>query len=234
MCAPEVAVPVAVCNCPLMTKSRDLPPFRQAMSDTDNPKSTDSRESAKVSPLNVSEKIYSTPNGAGRPRLKLHATARNLAGKNRQSGYDLKVAAKSAVEKIFAIYDVDKSGYLDPSELKKLLTKYHDGIPPDDQTVNFIIRMCDHEDVEQGQEQVGIHRNELTEAIGIAKAYMKNEKMINDTFEKYYAQNQNTLDYQQVKQLLTDLNEGKVSGLEARLFRDGHCDGSCFNNARHC
>ena len=208
MCTSEVA---EVCNCTLNEIKLAIPPrFQQAMSDIDNPKSADSRESAKVSPLNVSEKIYSTPSGAGRPRLKLHATARNLAGKNRQNGYDLKVAAKSAVEKIFAIYDVDKSGYLDPSELKKLLTKYHDGIPPDDQTVNFIIRMCDHEDVEQGQEQVGIHRNELTEAIGIAKAYMKNEKMINDTFEKYYAQNQNTLDHQQVKQLLTDLNEGKA------------------------
>ena len=141
MCTSEVA---EVCNCTLNEIKLAIPPrFQQAMSDIDNPKSTDSRESAKVSPLNVSEKIYSTPSGAGRPRLKLHATARNLAGKNRQNGYDLKVAAKSAVEKIFAIYDVDKSGYLDPSELKKLLTKYHDGIPPDDQTVNFIIRMCD-------------------------------------------------------------------------------------------
>ena len=109
------------------------------MSDTDNPKSTDSRESAKVSPLNNSEKIYSTPTGAGRPRLKLHATARNLAGKNRQSGYDLKMAAKSAVEKIFAIYDVDKSGYLDPSELKKLLTKYHDGVHTHTSITSIII-----------------------------------------------------------------------------------------------
>ena len=180
------------------------------MSDTDSPKSNDARESAKVSPLNVSAKIYSTPTGAGRPKLKLHATARNLAGKNRQTGYDLKVTAKTAVERIFAVYDVDKSGYLDPSELKKLLTKYHDGTPPEDDTVNFIIRICDHEDVEQGREQLGIHRNELTEAVAIAKAYMKNETMINNTFAKYYAQQQNALEHQQVKQLLVDLNEGKA------------------------
>ena len=34
-----------------------------------------------------------------------------------------KMAAKTAVEKIFSIYDVDNSGYLDPKELKSLFPK---------------------------------------------------------------------------------------------------------------
>ena len=113
-------------------------------------KPNENRETAKVTPLDnnnnnneVSEKVYSVPGENGKPRLKLRATARQLAGKDRQNAYDIKMAAKTAVEKIFSIYDVDNSGYLDPKELKSLLTKYNDGVAPDDETIIFIIRICD-------------------------------------------------------------------------------------------
>ena len=179
-------------------------------------KPNENRETAKVTPLDnnnnnneVSEKVYSVPGENGKPRLKLRATARQLAGKDRQNAYDIKMAAKTAVEKIFSIYDVDNSGYLDPKELKSLLTKYNDGVAPDDETIIFIIRICDHEDEEKGQEQVGIHRKELSEAIAIAKAYLKNEGLINNTFTKYNAETQNALDHDQVRKLLMAFNNGK-------------------------
>jgi len=156
------------------------------MAETENGKSSETRETAKVAPNDVSEKVYSAPSTDGASRLKLKATARSLAGRDRQNAYNMKMAAKTAVEKIFTLYDVDNSGYLDPKELKQLLTKYNDGNVPDDETIRFIIRICDHEDEKKGQEQVGIHRNELSEAVAIAKAYLKNEGLINNTFKSTY------------------------------------------------
>ena len=70
MCAPELPYLLQSAIAP-RTKSRDSATLSTEYVGYRQPKSTDSRESAKVSPLNNSENMLSTPTGAGDQGLKV-------------------------------------------------------------------------------------------------------------------------------------------------------------------
>ena len=110
--------------------------------------------SAKVEPEKISSGVYTTKEG-----LTLVATHVQHAGVERQKCFAEKKKAKSAVEKIFSLYDTEKSGYLNKESLTKLLTKYNKGEKPDENTVQFILRVSGHK--EENESELGIHKNEL-------------------------------------------------------------------------
>jgi Ca2+-binding EF-hand superfamily protein len=139
--------------------------------------------------------------------LKLIATRVRDAGAERQKSHAFKKTALNAIDKIFGLYDTDNSGYLNRVQLKKLLTKYNQGKEPEEETIKFVLRAAGHK--EANEEEPGIHRDELCEAIAISKSYLSNENQINDIVFKYHAEDQASLNKNQIGQLLSDLNGGK-------------------------
>ena len=170
------------------------------------------RNLLKVEVEKVFSGIYTTRQG-----LTLVATHVRYAGEDRQKCFAEKKHAKSALKKTFSLYDVESLGYLNKERLTKLIAKFNKGKIPDEDTVQFILRVAGHR--EGNHNELVIHQDELCEAIAISKSYLRNEMQINNIMQKYHAQDQDALNKSQIRQLLSDLNGGrKVSENDIKLW----------------
>merc|ERR1719262_1532370 len=102
---------------------------------------------------------------------------------------------------VFDQYDKAKNNKLDASELKTLLRDYSTE-PVSDDEVTFVLRMADV------KKTGAIERDELAGAMKVWSTYRESGPMIDETFEKYDTDKSGKLDKEQLRKLLSDLNEG--------------------------
>lgn len=126
---------------------------------------------------------------------------RRQAAKSRQAAHDAAEMESERILKVFAQYDKKKNGKLDAAELKTLLQDYSSK-PVTDDEVTFVLRMADV------KKTGAVERDELAGAMKVWSTYRDSGPMIDETFQKYDTDQSGKLDKEQLRKLLSDLNEG--------------------------
>ena len=128
---------------------------------------------------------------------------------------------KPYFDKIMAEYDTDQGGALEAKEILELMTDFF-GHPPEEGDVELVMRL--------GGDTVHAHvtAEELPRAIATLTAIKDARKWITDTIAKYDVNGDAGLENDELKQLLTDLNDGYAvgDGEVADVMRKGDADGS--------
>ncbi|GMH81430.1 hypothetical protein TrST_g12008 [Triparma strigata] len=117
--------------------------------------------------------------------------------------YEVKIQGSSSTWKpLMDSFDTDGTGTLDANQLKQILKLWNEGIDPSDEQVAFIISIAD----KSGQGSVNI--DELGCAAGTWMALKDDQPFINETMAKYDTDKSGSLNKDQVKLMMTDLNDG--------------------------
>jgi len=105
--------------------------------------------------------------------------------------------------------DFDKSadGRLDKSELGDLLQQVNKGVRPTEEEISWVFSVADSSDGKENSEST-ISMSELKVAITSWKTYMDNKPAIDSVFEKYDEDKTGKLEFHDLKNMLTDLNDG--------------------------
>lgn len=107
-------------------------------------------------------------------------------------------------------YDEDKSGNLDATELAKCLKAYSDArqwtaVPaelPTEEETNLVLQVA-------GKHTKGrVDASEIQYALDVWHSYISNRRKIEQVFEKYDTNHSKKLEFDQLKNYLTELNEG--------------------------
>lgn len=136
------------------------------------------------------------------------------------------------VEAIFEQYDTDKSGFIEESELPKLLEDYNleqlgrKGAPAEED-VKALLYLCD----ENGDGKIG--KDELVSSLKTWFAYMQHSSKIFETMKKFDVSNTGKINHGELRPLLEELNSGnKISDAvlewvweQADVLKDG-----CLNH----
>lgn len=120
--------------------------------------------------------------------------------------YEVKIQGTSSTWKpLMDSFDHDKTGTLDPDQLKQILKLWNDGVEPTDEQILFIISVADK------SKQGTVNIEELGCAAGTWMALKDDQPFINETMAKYDTDKSGHLNKDQVKNLMTDLNDGIVA-----------------------
>lgn len=117
------------------------------------------------------------------------------------------------VDDVFAKYDTSHDGKLGQAEMCELLTKLNGGEAPSEAEVQLIV---DSVDRRGGTSDGAINKDELKEAMLEWRNYKEHEQFITEKFVQYDTDKKGTLDREELRGLLKDLNEG-IDVTEAEL-----------------
>lgn len=115
---------------------------------------------------------------------------------------------KGQLESIMKLYDTDQSGYLEKTELPKMLEDYNlerlgrKGTPTEDD-VTCLIYLCDW----AGDGKISKH--ELKNALATWLAYMQHAERIYGTLQKFDLSNTGKINRGELKPLLVEMNKGE-------------------------
>mmetsp|Transcript_116263 Transcript_116263/g.183822 ORF Transcript_116263/g.183822 Transcript_116263/m.183822 type:complete len:220 (+) Transcript_116263:107-766(+) len=114
---------------------------------------------------------------------------------------------KALMQKLVGVYDADKSGRLDASELSKLLRDYTQATfettdEPSKEDMEFILFMCDADN------SGGIDCDELGKAIEIWLSFLEQRPKMQELFKKYDADGTLDIDETELRGMLAELNNG--------------------------
>lgn len=115
------------------------------------------------------------------------------------------IQKNKTMERLFEQYDVSKTGYLSMGEVAKFLQDAAKGSTPTEEEVNFVIRTT-HD--KSGAEGKGMTMSEMRTALDVWRSWEQVKPEIQMYFEKYDTNNSGKLELDQLKLLLTDLNDG--------------------------
>ena len=128
---------------------------------------------------------------------------------------------KPYFDKIMQEYDVDQGGALEGKEITELMTDWF-GHAPEPGDVELVMRL--------GGDNVQQHitAQQLPQAVATLTAIKEARQWITDTIAKYDENNDAGLEHAELKQLLTDLNDGYEvgDGEVADVMRKGDADNS--------
>lgn len=138
---------------------------------------------------------------AGARHAAVKAKRRNAAAA-RQKAADLHKKEHERIEKVFKLYDKDKTGKLNKDELKTLMKDYGGREPTEDE-VTFVMKMSD-----EGKTGY-LTLDEVSGAIKCWRSYNEpaTQARILKTFAQYDTDNSGKLDKEQLKKCLSDLND---------------------------
>lgn len=151
---------------------------------------------------------------AEQEKRNVHASCDQVSDARRQelSAADTK---RRALEDVIAKYDTNKTGQLEVDQIRRLLTDIDDhtppGTPPTDDEVNFILAVADSE----GGQALTV--DEIALAIKTWNIYCKHREDMEAAMAKFDKSGTGKLNQQELKEYLTDLNDGvAVSDAEAK------------------
>eukprot|EP00747_Dinoflagellata_sp_TGD_P136844 gnl/TRDRNA2_/TRDRNA2_175600_c2_seq15.p1 gnl/TRDRNA2_/TRDRNA2_175600_c2~~gnl/TRDRNA2_/TRDRNA2_175600_c2_seq15.p1 ORF type:complete len:223 (-),score=46.97 gnl/TRDRNA2_/TRDRNA2_175600_c2_seq15:263-931(-) len=129
------------------------------------------------------------------------AYGRNLLNEARKADYDmeqLQLAALDVIEK----YDANGSGMLEANEVRKLLSDLNGGQLVSDDELCYIMVMGDT------NASKGIGASELQHAVSVWMRYLQTHPEITPYLEKYDTNGNGRLEREELKIMLTELNDG--------------------------
>ena len=114
--------------------------------------------------------------------------------------------AEETISKIMSKYDKDGSGKLEKDQVIQLLTDLDHSTPqgtkPTEEEVTFVLQCADK------SRNKAIDREELVEAIAVWNSYICEKATIDEVMSKYDKDNTGSLSKDELKSLLTELNDG--------------------------
>jgi len=123
------------------------------------------------------------------------------------------------VEKLFEKYDVSQTGYLNATEVAKFLQDAAKGQAPSEEEVQFVM-LTTHD--KTGIEGKGITVSEIKTALDVWRAWEQLKPEMDTYMKKYDTNHSGKLEIDQLKLLLTELNEGEEpSDAEVKWVMDG-------------
>eukprot|EP00656_Telonema_subtile_P043032 TRINITY_DN4929_c0_g1_i1.p1 TRINITY_DN4929_c0_g1~~TRINITY_DN4929_c0_g1_i1.p1 ORF type:complete len:262 (+),score=90.96 TRINITY_DN4929_c0_g1_i1:93-878(+) len=109
------------------------------------------------------------------------------------------------IDDLFEKYDTSKDGLLEIADMTALITKMNNDKAPTQEEVDLIVKAVDKRD---GNVDGKIDKGELKEALLEWRNYNEHSAFIEGKFSLYDTDFSGSLDRNQLKVLLTDLNEG--------------------------
>jgi len=145
------------------------------------------------------------------------ARRRISAGGNRRQGVSTRSRRRANAAKIvkedqefvsgvFEKYDTSHDGFLEVAELGQLLMKINGESTPSQEEVDIIVNAVDQRG---GSCDGKIDKEELQEVLLEWRNYKEHSGFIEEKFALYDTDHSGALDRQQLRKLLTDLNEGQ-------------------------
>lgn len=143
---------------------------------------------------------------AGPPKQKKeHAGKKRKQALMERGRFWAEIQKHKVIEEVFAKYDVSKTGFLDKTECKKFLQDAAKGKEPTDEEVTFVIQSVHVSTKRDGQ---GITMSELSIALDLWRTWEQTKPEMSNYMQKYDTNSSGKLETDQLKSLLTDLNEG--------------------------
>eukprot|EP00443_Scrippsiella_acuminata_P031782 CAMPEP_0115248544 /NCGR_PEP_ID=MMETSP0270-20121206/42124_1 /TAXON_ID=71861 /ORGANISM="Scrippsiella trochoidea, Strain CCMP3099" /LENGTH=201 /DNA_ID=CAMNT_0002663847 /DNA_START=67 /DNA_END=672 /DNA_ORIENTATION=+ len=143
----------------------------------------------------------------------------------RQRAFERELRERRVTTGIFQKYDTDRSGKLEPEQLKSLLTDLSNR-PPSELELSYILKLCDDQ-----KPNGAIDLSELQHAIQAWKSYVVQRDELQAALDKFDVSGSGKLEQDELKAYLTHLNGGReVPDAEvdwvmsqANIFGDGAC-----------
>lgn len=143
----------------------------------------------------------------------------------RQRAFERDLRERRVNTAIFRRYDTNRSGKLEPDQVRSLLTDLSNR-PPSEQELDYILKLCDDKNPNGA-----IDLSELQHAIQAWKSYVAQRDELQAALDKFDVSGSGKLEHQELKAYLTHLNAGReVTDVEAEwvmsqadIFGDGAC-----------
>lgn len=131
----------------------------------------------------------------------MQRTRKNLERKKQEKAY---------LRELLLKYDTDFTGNFSPSEMKTILKDIDANFEVTDEVVDMVIERTKIMTTGQapGRKDDSILLEELLDAIWVFSSYMKQTHKIDALFREYDTDNTGKLEYEEIRQLMTDINDG--------------------------
>ena len=134
------------------------------------------------------------------------AAAKRRAQAEKHQNFWAELERQNKIAAIIKKYDKAGNGKLDIMELSMMLQDLAGGEAPTEEECSWVLNVADHSDKKiDGY----IGKEELEVAINVWKNYLNSKPEIEEKFAKYDINHSGKLEIDQLKALLTDLNDGK-------------------------
>uniref|UniRef100_A0A7S4NNA3 EF-hand domain-containing protein n=3 Tax=Guillardia theta TaxID=55529 RepID=A0A7S4NNA3_GUITH len=133
------------------------------------------------------------------------------------------VQREKKMETLMAKYDKSKTGNLNMQELGDFLQDAAKGVRPSDEEINFVMRSTQSKDGGVGD---AITKSQIMIALDVWRHYEKTKPEIETYFKKYDTNNSGMLEFDQLKNLLTELNDGIPPPDDEVRWIESNADGS--------
>eukprot|EP00736_Rhodelphis_marinus_P013527 Rmarinus@m.4303 len=141
------------------------------------------------------------------------AVAASTAGKRRSESISRgKMERYQKINHIMKRYDHNHTGKLEKDQVQEMLQDLNEGVSPTEEELEFVITTshCIREDPIPEDEKECISRDDLSLALAIWKGYKEDKGWIDEIFDRYDTDHSGALEEDQLRKLMTDLNEGHV------------------------
>jgi len=134
-------------------------------------------------------------------------SAKEVAARTeRRSEAGKKLAQKEQeINKLLQKYDTNRDGHLDDAELGGMLADCNGGVRPSEEEIAWVRRVADKRD---NHMDGTLKREDVETAVTTWQAYRENQAQIDDVFVKYDKDGNGSLEFADLKLMLTDLNDG--------------------------
>mmetsp|Transcript_40982 Transcript_40982/g.82071 ORF Transcript_40982/g.82071 Transcript_40982/m.82071 type:complete len:198 (+) Transcript_40982:181-774(+) len=133
------------------------------------------------------------------------AAAGYRAAQKRKEAANVRRQEEVKLMHMIARYDKSNDGHLDKNELGDLLQDVNGGERPSEEEIQWVLQVADRQDGNVS-DQLGI--NDVQVAINTWRAYRENKEHIDQVFAKYDQDGSGKLEFDDLKRMLTDLNDG--------------------------
>mmetsp|Transcript_32772 Transcript_32772/g.77242 ORF Transcript_32772/g.77242 Transcript_32772/m.77242 type:complete len:199 (-) Transcript_32772:92-688(-) len=127
------------------------------------------------------------------------------AAQKRQAAANVRRQEEVKLMNLIARYDKSNDGHLDKGELGDLLQDVNNNVRPSEEEIQWVLQVADRQDGNVS-DQLGIA--DVQVAINTWRAYTENKEHIDQVFEKYDKDKSGKLEFEDLKHMLTDLNDG--------------------------
>uniref|UniRef100_A0A7S0HT32 EF-hand domain-containing protein n=1 Tax=Hanusia phi TaxID=3032 RepID=A0A7S0HT32_9CRYP len=134
------------------------------------------------------------------------ANAMNQATRKRHEAARRMQEEEHKIFKLMRKYDRSQDGKLDKKEFGDLMQEVNEGVRPSSEEIAYIYQVADREG--KGDMDGTLDLEEVKSAIGSWRAYLQNKSQIDEAFKKYDQDGSGKLEFDDLKKLLTDLNDG--------------------------
>lgn len=140
---------------------------------------------------------------ADQRKRRLSSVEVSGSGRSRSAVADRIEKEQARLQSLMRKYDVNESGDLDRDQLTKMMTDYNNKVPPNEHEIDFVFKMADARKTGSISDV-----NEIKSAVGLWKGLQRDMELLDARYDFYDKSKTGTLEEDELKTLLTDLNEG--------------------------